>query len=135
MSFFWNDTHRRLVVIYRRFGTTYRAHLLGSSCPILPFFGMWRCLFSEDTCKHCPVTFCINLTDVTNTRKYECSIPRIPKNFIWIRYGTNTILVIRHGLQNAFSQILIKQPTSERFVSDKKYVYFHLFGTVQEFDK
>jgi len=107
MSFFWNGTHSRLVVIYRRFGATYRAHLLWSSCPRLPFFGMWRCFFSEDTCKHSPVTFCISLPDVTNTRKYEYSLPRIPQNFIWIRYGTNTIPVPRHSLQNAFSQILI----------------------------
>ena len=30
---FWEVTQRRLVVIYRRFGTTYRSHLQGSSSP------------------------------------------------------------------------------------------------------
>ena len=30
-SFFWNVTQRRLVVIYRRFGTISRVHLLGPS--------------------------------------------------------------------------------------------------------
>jgi hypothetical protein len=34
---FLDDTHRRLVAIYRRFGTTYRSHIQGSSSPtILP---------------------------------------------------------------------------------------------------
>jgi hypothetical protein len=30
-SLFWDVTHRRVVVNYRRFGTTYRSHLQGSS--------------------------------------------------------------------------------------------------------
>ena len=32
-SLFWDDTDRRLVVSYRRFGTTYRSHRRGSSSP------------------------------------------------------------------------------------------------------
>ena len=32
-SLFWDVTRRRLVVIYRCFGTTYRSHLQGSSSP------------------------------------------------------------------------------------------------------
>jgi hypothetical protein len=33
---FWDITQRRLVVVYRRFGTTYRSHLLGPNIPRLP---------------------------------------------------------------------------------------------------
>jgi len=32
-SLFWDATQRRLVVTYRRFGTTYRSHLQGSGSP------------------------------------------------------------------------------------------------------
>jgi len=35
-SFFWDFTQRRLVAIYRRFGTTYRSHLQGSSIALDP---------------------------------------------------------------------------------------------------
>jgi hypothetical protein len=34
-SFFWDITQRRMVIRYRRFGTTYRSHLQGSSPRIL----------------------------------------------------------------------------------------------------
>ena len=36
---FWDFTQRRLVVGYRRFGTTYRFHLQGSSSPV-SFYGI-----------------------------------------------------------------------------------------------
>jgi hypothetical protein len=34
-AFFWDITQRRVVLLYRRFGTTYRFHLQGSRNPIL----------------------------------------------------------------------------------------------------
>jgi hypothetical protein len=41
-SLFWEFTQRRLVVRYRRFGTTYRPHLAGSSIP-RRMLGTLRC--------------------------------------------------------------------------------------------
>jgi hypothetical protein len=34
-ALFWDITRRRVVIVYRRFGTTYRSHLQGSGSPIL----------------------------------------------------------------------------------------------------
>jgi hypothetical protein len=48
-SLLWNVMLRRLAVSYRRFGTTYRSHLQGSSCPKTA----WR-LKMGPTC--CPET-------------------------------------------------------------------------------
>jgi hypothetical protein len=33
-ALFWDITRHRVVIIYRRFGTTYRTHLQGSRCPM-----------------------------------------------------------------------------------------------------
>jgi hypothetical protein len=37
-ALFWGITLRRGVILYRRFGTTYRSHLQGSRSPSLPTF-------------------------------------------------------------------------------------------------
>jgi hypothetical protein len=36
-ALFWDFTQRRMVVSYRRFGTTYWSHLQGSNSQALPF--------------------------------------------------------------------------------------------------
>jgi hypothetical protein len=33
-ALFWDITRRRVVIVYRRFGTTYRSHLQGSGIPL-----------------------------------------------------------------------------------------------------
>ena len=46
-SLFWDCTQRRLVVCYRRFGTTCPYHLQGSSSPMNPTTTNLRCVKSQ----------------------------------------------------------------------------------------
>jgi hypothetical protein len=42
-AIFWDITQRRVIILYRRFGTTYRSHLQGSRSPrFLRFLDPWR---------------------------------------------------------------------------------------------
>jgi len=83
-SLFWDVTHRRLAVSYRRFRTTYRSHLQASSSPrrILDF-AQRRLIFTDVSGQYIGHTFkgqavqeeCILLgifDDGTETSVYNC---------------------------------------------------------------
>jgi hypothetical protein len=59
-AIFWESTQRRLVILYWRFGTTYRSHLQGSRSPgwqlsFIACGSLLSCLVQWD----CPVSQCI----------------------------------------------------------------------------
>jgi hypothetical protein len=74
-------TERRVVILYRRFGTTYRSHLQGSRSPI-------RC--SETSVKDCHSTL-RNITEECRCHQHrgeslKSRIERIPEVCVMLKY-------------------------------------------------
>jgi hypothetical protein len=69
-AFFWNFTQRRVVVSYRRFATTNRSHLQGSSSPRWVFHSSWTAWPLKTELIGCAKT---------SIRYYHSTMRKIPK--------------------------------------------------------